>query len=300
MDGKSHTEDIGQKPRGLLPESPDFLDFVQTGSIFVDKTSKILDLLNSSPTRTFFLSRPRRFGKTLLLDTIQNIAKGDRTLFDGMDIGKDGSGYAWETYPVIRMTFSGFPSDPIKAENLLLRTLDEISIEHNLELPRAETPADIQFIISKLSRNHHGSRLPNFPKGSDQEPANVVFLIDEYDFPLLDSIDDPKKAEGIRKMLRNFYSALKNSRKMLRFTFITGITKFSGLSIFSGMNNAMDITLNPNYAQICGFTKDEITSNFTSHIESALRDMKENGILPLNSTYATFMDELEFWYNGYS
>jgi hypothetical protein len=144
----------GLLPRPLLSDSPNFLDFINSDAVLVDKTSLILELLNSFPNRTFFLSRPRRFGKSLLLDTIHNIANGDENVFAGMDIAKKGAGYFWELYPVIRLSFAGFPSNPQHFNNLLLRTLDEIAIQHKLDLPPAETVADIRFIIT--TKNYEG------------------------------------------------------------------------------------------------------------------------------------------------
>ncbi|MDR1312736.1 MAG: AAA family ATPase [Deltaproteobacteria bacterium] len=142
--------------------------------------------------------------------------------------------------------------------------------------------------------------MANITDGSEPQPSNVVLLIDEYDFPLLDSVDDPTKDEELRIILRNFYSTIKAFRNMLRFTFITGITKFSGLSIFSGMNNAEDISLDPHFSTICGFTDDEVKNNFYPHILSALAEMQKTGYLNSGSTAVNFMDLLEYWYDGYS
>ncbi|MDR1035022.1 MAG: AAA family ATPase [Deltaproteobacteria bacterium] len=288
----------GSNAKGLLPDSADFLDFVVSGSVFVDKTDLISNLLKKSPTRMFFLSRPRRFGKTLLLDTIQNIANGDRTPFAGMKIGE--SDYIWERYPVIRLSFSRFESDHLTFRKKLLDKFDEIARDQNLDLKPAESVSDIDSIISKLSKNYPPSHLPNKSQNTEQNPANVVILIDEYDFPLLGSLDNPDNAEELRSMLRVFYSTIKDCRHMVRFLFVTGVTKFSKLSIFSGMNSIIDISMDRNFSKICGFTEEEIKTNFHGHILEALSDMKEDGIFEKDSTYPDFMKELEFWYNGYS
>jgi hypothetical protein len=207
-----------------LRDSASFSDYIGSGSAFVDKTGFIRDLLNSSPERMFFLSRPRRFGKTLLLDTIQHIAKGDRTPFAGMKIGK--SDYVWERYPVIRFSFSRFESDPLTFRRKLLDKFDDIARDHNLDLKPANSVSDIDSAISELSKNYPPSHLPNMIQSTEEAPANVVILIDEYDFPLLDSLDNPDNAEELRSMLRIFYSTIKDCRDKVRFLFVTGVTKF--------------------------------------------------------------------------
>jgi hypothetical protein len=171
---------------------------------------------------------------------------------------------------------------------------------HKLDIPPARTVSDIDAIISELSKNHPPAVLPNTLPDIESDPANVVLLIDEYDFPLLSCLDNPENSEEIRSMLSVFYSTIKDCRNMLRFTFITGITKFSGLSMFSGMNSVVDISMVPHYSSICGFTEEEITSNFRSHILAALPKLQDDNSLPQNSTDKTFMDELKFWYDGYS
>ncbi|MDR1035225.1 MAG: AAA family ATPase [Deltaproteobacteria bacterium] len=294
MTENDKTQTYGSNFTGLLLDSADFLDYVGSGSVFVDKTGLIRDLLNSSPNRMFFLSRPRRFGKTLLLDTIQHIAKGDRTPFAGMKIGE--SDYVWERYPVIRLSFSHFESEPLTFRRKLLDKLDEIARDHDLDLKPANSVSDIDSIISKLSKNYPPSHLPNMSPDTEQNPANVVILIDEYDFPLLGSLDNPDNAEELRSMLRVFYSTIQGCRHMLRFLFVTGVTKFSKLSIFSGMNSIIDISMDRNFSSICGFTEEEIKTNFHGHILKALYDMQEDGIFEKDSTYSDFMKQLELWY----
>ncbi|MDR1081799.1 MAG: AAA family ATPase, partial [Deltaproteobacteria bacterium] len=302
MTEKDNTDSDQKMPKRLLPESPDFLDFIGSNAVYVDKTAMIRDLLNSSPTRTFFLSRPRRFGKTLLLDTIQNIATGNKKPFADLDIGKGGpeSDYNWTAHPVIRISLGGFPSAPVPFRDKILSTLNEIAKQHNLNLGPASSVSDIDLLISRLSERNPPAKLPNMSQVFEQEPANVILLIDEYDYPLLSNLNEPAKAEETRELLRDFYSTIKRCRKMLRFTFITGITKFSQLSIFSGINNIIDISLEPHYSTICGFTKKEIKLHFSSHIGSALSYMKRVGRLGKNSTKKIFMDLLKFWYDGYT
>jgi hypothetical protein len=129
---------------------------------------------------------------------------------------------------------------------------------------------------------------------------NVVLLIDEYDFPLLGNIDNDNKTKEIRKILYQFYSAVKECESKLRFTLVTGISKFKQLSLFSGMNNIEDISLNTNYSTICGFTKDEIVSNFSPNIIEALSYLIGTGYFEKGTTFQNFMTELEYWYDGYT
>ncbi|MDR1036030.1 MAG: ATP-binding protein [Deltaproteobacteria bacterium] len=294
--GKAQANGLNLKR--LLRSSAVFSDYIGSGAALVDKTGFICDLLNSSPDRMFFLSRPRRFGKTLLLDTIQHIARGERTPFAGMKIGK--SEYVWERYPVIRFSFSRFESDPLTFRRKLLDRFDEIARDHNLDLKPAESVSNIDFIISKLSKNNPPSHLTKMFPIPEEDPENVVILIDEYDFPLLGSLDNPDNAEELRSMLRVFYSTIKDCSNKVRLLFVTGVTKFSKLSIFSGMNSIIDISMDRNFSDICGFTEEEIQTNFYGHILKALSDMQEDGFFEKDSTYSDFMKELELWYNGYS
>ncbi|MDR1080734.1 MAG: AAA family ATPase, partial [Deltaproteobacteria bacterium] len=294
---KTGSEEIRARP--LLLDTAIFLVFIDNNAVMVDKTSLIRDLFNS-PTRTFFLSRPRRFGKTLLIDTIKNIAEGHKTLFRDMDIGKEGSGYAWDPYPVIRFSFSSFPRDPEMFKRRFLITLDNIAELHGLSIRPAQDISDIQDIIKQISKQHPVGQSANRQPSMNTYPLNTVLLIDEYDFPLLGNIGNPDKIFKIREMLQEFYSTIKECENMLRLTFITGISKFSKLSIFSGMNNIVDISFDPHYSSICGFTEKEIEKNFHDNIISILPGMEKEGYFEPNPTKKTFMEKLKFWYDGYS
>jgi hypothetical protein len=297
------TPKLGNQPaRPLLTDSSILVKYIKDNAVLVDKTDKIFDLLTGTGS-TFFLSRPRRFGKSLLLDTIKNIAEGKRELFKGTHIDRKGAEYAWEPFPVIKISFSRFPHDPEECKYKLLSTLDTISQMKGLSTKPAKSVTDIENIIAQLSHRHAKSSvndsLSDMSDMSDY-PFNVVLLIDEYDFPLLGNLGNSVRLNELRTMFHEFYSTIKDCQNMLRFVFITGISKFSGLSVFSGMNNIYDISLDDNYCSICGFTEDEIKLNFNDHIISALSAMKERGSLDPDSTFKTFMYWLENWYNGYS
>jgi hypothetical protein len=285
-----------QNLRPLLMDSAILEKFIRNNAVVVDKTELIFDLL-SSANCTYFLSRPRRFGKTLLLDTIQNIAQGHRDLFKGTFIDRKGAEYSWKPYPVIRLSFSAFSSEPEAFNRSLLHKLDEISELKGLSLKPASDVKDIEDIIQKVSKQHVGAGIG---KEIPENVFNTVLLIDEYDFPLLHCLDNSDRIEQLRKILNRFYSAIKNCEGLLRFTFITGISRFSQLSLFSGMNNLVDISLIDHYSSICGFTEDGIKSNFHDHITAALTDMKQSGRLEPDSTETTFLNMFKFWYDGYS
>jgi hypothetical protein len=291
---------LGKKNiRPLLTNASMLWEYSKSNAVLVDKTDKIFDLLTGSD-RTYFLSRPRRFGKTLLLDTIQNIAEGNRDFFRGTHIDKKGDQYEWEPYPVIKISFNSFPREPDECKSRLLSTLDEISEEHGLSIKPAKHAMDIQDTIKNLSKRHPQSSITNGLPNMKRFPLNVVLLIDEYDFPLLGNLENSDRLNELRTMFHDFYSSIKSCQNMLRFVFITGISKFSGLSVFSGLNNIYDISLDENYSSICGFTEDEIKFNFNDHILAALSTMKERGTLDSDSTLETFMYWLENWYDGYS
>jgi hypothetical protein len=298
LDGNADPKNVGPKPKTVLTDSALLKRFVRENAVIVDKTEKIRSLLDGQD-HTCFLARPRRFGKTLLLDTIMNIFEGRRELFKDMAIGMDGSDYGWETYPVIRLSFGGVPLEPSLFEEKMLYRLNKTAKYHRLSIEPARSVTDIERIIDTLSFLQQRRRTDGLESdGSD--PTNVVLLIDEYDFPLLGNIDNDNRTEEIRKILYQFYSAVKECESKLRFTFITGISKFKQLSLFSGMNNIEDISLNSNYSSICGFTKQEIISNFSPHITEALSHLVNTGYFKEGATFDHFMRTLKSWYDGYT
>jgi hypothetical protein len=294
-----NAEETEQAPKELLPDSAVLSNFIEKNAVVVDKTP-IIRRLFESPISTFFLSRPRRFGKSLLLDTMKNIAECNREFFTETEIGKDGSGFAWKRYPVILLNFGGISHEPEAFRRRLLTKMDRIIHIHGLDIGPVKDIAAIEDIIGKLSDRHSLVKKTKRPQTIPSDPRNVVFLVDEYDFPLLDNINNSDRIDKIREMLHEFYSTINNCERMLRLTFITGISKFSKLSIFSGLNNIVDISLDPTYSTICGFTEDEIKSNFASHILLALSKMKKYGEFQAKSTAVSFFNLLKYWYDGYT
>ncbi|MDR1036758.1 MAG: AAA family ATPase [Deltaproteobacteria bacterium] len=299
MSENSNKGNTEQPPKDLLTDSAVLSKFIAKNAVVVDKTALIRDLFDSSDS-SFFLARPRRFGKTLLLDTIQNIASGNRKLFANMEIGKDDSGYSWEKYPVIRLSFGGFPSEPNAFRQKLLNKLNKIASQHCLDIEPVQDITDIDDIIEAVSSKHHFSEESDGSPEMSEDRFNVVLLIDEYDFPLFCNLNNSSRLNKIQKLLYGFYSSLKNCENQLRLTFITGISKFFQPSIFSGLNSIVDISYNLDYSAICGFTEDEIKLYFPSHILLALSRMKKDGIFPDDSDANYFFERLKYWYDGYT
>ncbi len=197
-----------------------------------------------------FLSRPRRFGKSLLTTTLDSYFKGDKELFDGlkiMELEKE-----WKQYPVLHFDLSGarhLPVEQVKDE--LNRQLDD------LETVYGSNPAETS----------PGMRLAGLIKRSSQQTgAQAVVIIDEYDAPLLDVLHDTERLEAVREVMQEFYQRLKMCEAMIRFCFITGITKFSQLSIFSTINNLTNISMDDRYAAICGITEQELATDMAPDI----------------------------------
>ncbi len=252
-----------------------FSEIRTNGYVYVDKTAFIYDLAHWSG-KTFFLSRPRRFGKSLLISTMQAYFEGRRELFEGLAV-EELEGGEWESYPVIRVDLSTVKTtDPGQLVQLLEFALSRLEKTWGRD-PDAETP---------------GSRLMALINAAHaQTGKQVVVLIDEYDAPLLNVTHDAEKLQVFREAMREFYAPLKACDELLRFVFISGITKFSQLSIFSELNNLTNISLLPQFAGICGITEEELTSQLGEGIQ-ALADS-------LGITCDEAFAELKENYDGY-
>ena len=215
--------------------------------VYIDKTDLVWQMTKN---KYVFLSRPRRFGKSLLTTTLDSYFKGDKELFDGlkiMELEKE-----WKQYPVLHFDLSGarhLPVEQVKDE--LNRQLDD------LETVYGSNPAETS----------PGMRLAGLIKRSSQQTgAQAVVIIDEYDAPLLDVLHDTERLEAVREVMQEFYQRLKMCEAMIRFCFITGITKFSQLSIFSTINNLTNISMDDRYAAICGITEQELANDMAPDI----------------------------------
>ncbi|MDR1040903.1 MAG: AAA family ATPase [Deltaproteobacteria bacterium] len=267
------------------------------GAVYVDKTGPLVDLLNSFGP--YFLARPRRFGKSLLLDTIQQIFEGKKELFSGLKIESQAQDFIWKPFPVIRINMNTIGTEPDAFHTGLIGKLLRFAVSYKVQINTSTVADAISDLIMNISM-----KCATMEEKSDQlvdiVKKNVVLLIDEYDFPLLNHLRDPIKIEQMRKILYGFYSSIKGCSNFLRFTFITGITKFKQLSLFSALNNVVDLTFEDGFSEICGFTKEEITSSFFRYLEDAVSSQVENGTLAPNSTVDDLMEKISEWYDGYS
>lgn len=217
--------------------------------LYIDKTAYVYQMTHTDG-KYFFLSRPRRFGKSLLVSTLKSYFEGRRDLFEGLAI--EQLEQDWTEYPVLHFDMSlGKHMDVEQLKRYLLFLLENMEKEYGVvyasEDPNLRFANLIQAVYAKTGKQ-------------------VVTLIDEYDAPLLDVVHESVSLNALRNVMRNFYSPLKGCEQMLRFVFLTGITKFSQLSIFSELNNVANISMSPAYAGICGITKDELLSQMGNDI----------------------------------
>ncbi|MDR1083442.1 MAG: ATP-binding protein [Deltaproteobacteria bacterium] len=257
----------------------------QNNCIYADKT-KLLRQLVKIPV-PYFLSRPRRFGKSLLVSTLKAILKGgdNKKLFEGLWI-HDHSDYEWTPSPVIHLSMNSVSTFSLdKLECSLISKLMDVAEAENITIGRNQPSAYFEALINKLN---------------DKYDRNVAVLIDEYDAPILSKITRPDLANGIREVLSNFYGVLKSAEENRGFTFITGVTKFTKASIFSTLNNLLDLTLDPEYASICGFTLKEFDSLFADRLPLALAEAKSKGDLEPDATEEDLKNKILDWYDGYS
>lgn len=250
-----------------------FKKIIRDNYLYIDKTREIVNLINNG--EAFFLSRPRRFGKSLLVSTLKEIFSGNKDLFKGLYIYDK---IQWETHPVIHLDFSVLDyetGDQLKKS--LLSALDTINKTNDLAIDRESLKVYFEKILKALAEKYQ---------------INAVVLIDEYDKPIIDVFSNLEKARENREILKNFFSVLKVADPFLRFVFLTGVSKFSKVSIFSGLNNLNDITLSGDFSTILGISEEELTTYFKDRITELSR--KEN------ISITELIQQIRHWYNGYS
>lgn len=231
---------------------------------YVDKTAYIRRLLDEG--KHYFLSRPRRFGKSLFLDTCKELFEGNEPLFEGLDIHEH---WDWSIhYPVLRLDFSGgHYRGPEDLRNEVVAQLKVLEDQAWVSPDNSEPSIRFRRLVRELH---------------ERTGQRVVVLVDEYDKPILDALDTPEVARANRDYLQGLYSTVKFSDAYIRFSFLTGVSKFSKVSLFSGLNNLIDITLDPRYSAICGYTEADLDTVFAPELPGLDRD------------------EITAWYNGYS
>ncbi|KZX11802.1 ATP-binding protein [Methanobrevibacter filiformis] len=258
----------------ILPlGTQDFRTIRENNYIYVDKTKYLHEMITSG--RIYFLSRPRRFGKSLLLNTLKELFKGNKQLFEGLHIYDK---WDWNVkYPVIHLDLSVDSGSSEKLESSLIWSLDSISQDFDIILSAPDLQSRFKELIIKLNKTYN---------------QKVVVLVDEYDIPIIDNINNLKLAESNREILQNFYRALKTMDEYIRFIFITGVSKFANVSIFSALNNPTDITLDNKFATICGYTQEELEEYFSEYISKLAEE--------LSLSYDDVLEKIKYWYDGYS
>ncbi|MBU0763753.1 MAG: ATP-binding protein, partial [Bacteroidetes bacterium] len=254
-----------------LPIGKQYLaGLINDGYLYVDKTEIIYKLIATGSV--YFLSRPRRFGKSLTVSTLMEIFSGNKELFKGLWIYDK---IDWKEYPVIHIDFSEIIKKSVPVIDSINLRLNEIASENNITLRQKDYGLRFRELIRAVAAD-----------------KPVVILIDEYDKPIIDYIEDIPQAEENRDILKNFYSVLKGSDKFIKFLFITGVSKFSKVSIFSDLNHLYDITLDDNYAALTGYTEDELFQYFSDYIGA------------VQNKYEVLVPDIKVlirdWYNGYS
>jgi hypothetical protein len=239
-----------------------FSKIIEEDYLYIDKTKEAFDLIDNY--KYVFLSRPRRFGKSLFLDTLQEIFSGNKELFKGLYIYDK---YKFEKYPVIKISWAGdfktLSSTKQRAQEILENNQKRLGVICKRDNPSGYFEELIQETYKKYNKP-------------------VVVLIDEYDKPILDNLEDFQRANENRDFLRGLYIQLKENDRFLKFVFLTGITKFAKASIFSGLNNIEDISLSQEFGNICGYTQENIENEFKQYLKN------------------TDLLKVKTWYNGYN
>jgi hypothetical protein len=283
----------------VRPGHTNFSKLIRQGDIYIDKTRIIQGLL-SDRFDTVLLNRPRRFGKTLLLSTIEHILNGDREKFKTLDIGRDDSGYSWKSSHVIRLDMSKYGIDARTLDEDLSVGIRKIAKRLGVHLESVGSGPSLAELIEELYDNYKDIPLKRSDNDEKADIPDIAVLIDEYDFPFVMNFNYPKALRKIRKSLAAFYASLKSVSEKTRFVLITGITRFQEFTSFSGMNRFGDITFDPNYSTICGFTKKEIENNFQVGLSKAYESLKTVKSLGPPNSPDDILGLLMDWYDGYS
>ncbi|MEM1124019.1 MAG: AAA family ATPase, partial [Bacteroidota bacterium] len=239
--------------------------------LYVDKTKALHRLTETG--KFFFLSRPRRFGKSLTLSTLKFLFQGRKELFEGLWIQDH---WDWsQQHPVIHISFSSIGYKELGLENAINIALDDVAKVYKITLERKEISQKLAELLEKLSQKNQ-----------------IVLLIDECDKPLIDYLDNLPKAKEHQQILKSFYSVLKDAGDHIRLLLITGVSKFSKVSIFSELNNLTDLTIHPKFGDLVGYTQEELEQSFEHELAGL-----DGELAP---TRAELLQLIKMWYNGYS
>lgn len=256
-----------------------FSEVIKDGYVYIDKTKYIYDLIQG---KYIFFSRPRRFGKSLLCSTLQELFSGNRDLFKDLWIDKN-TDYSWPVHPVIYLDLSMTNSDtPKDLTNSLMRKLNKIAKSYTLGEIIQTTPGEmLEDLVILLQKKF---------------VQKVVIIIDEYDSPIINHIEDLQKARELQEVLKIFYTYIKGLDRYLRFVFLTGVSHFAETSIFSGMNHLDNISMDPKFSNLIGYTEDEINLYFQEHLQKVLDAKKIIAKIGIEEV----KNMLHSWYGGYS
>ena len=232
--------------------------------VYVDKTDQACRLVEEGSY--YFLARPRRFGKSLLVSTLQALFEGRKELFTGLAAE---SRWDWTVkYPVIKISFGGVARDLADMKQDVVNILAENQRRLGLDCPHPDDIGGCLKYLIMAAREKYGQK--------------VVVLVDEYDKLIVDNLDQIEVAKQGREVLKDLYTTIKDSDEYIKFAFLTGVSKFSKVSVFSGLNNLEDISLSPPYATLCGYTHKDLETTFATHLQNA------------------DMTKVKEWYNGYN
>ncbi len=252
-----------------------FKEIIEKNLIYVDKTLQIYEMLLEG--HLYFLSRPRRFGKSLLVSTLQHIFSGQKELFQNLAIGQKTE-YDWETYPILQFDFSSYGYQVENLEEILSYIIAEHAKKHEVQISTISLSVQFKSLVEQIA----------------QKGKPVVVLVDEYDKPIVDFLTETAKAKANQEVLRDFFSPLKDLEKNghLQFLFITGVSKFSKVSLFSDLNNLTDLSISPVAHDLLGITQEELLQYFDSHIQRSAKRLR--------MSVEELLTGIQLWYNGYS
>lgn len=250
----------------------DFGEIIRGGYKYIDKTRYVHQMCTSG--KYFFLSRPRRFGKSITVAVLQELYRGSKELFKGLWI-EDQWDWSRQAHPIVKLSFTALGFQQNGLQESLNYALDGLIKTHGLEPIQGNLTNKLAYLVTELATIN-----------------KVVVLIDEYDAPIVGYLgEEIAKAYQNRELLKSFYSVLKDLDPYLELVFITGVSKFSKVGIFSGMNNLVDLTMNAQYSTMLGYTQMELEQGFSEEIENTATALKLNR--------QALLDKMRFWYNGY-
>ena len=261
--------------RHISTRISDFKQLVEEENIYIDKTQYVYQMVKQKGNDYFFISRPRRYGKSLFCSTLEYLFKGDRSLFKGLFIA-ESTDYSFEKYPVLHFNFSLLDTTTYDVFILGFRNMIKaLAHENGIDIEESTPAYMLQDFLDKCEKE-------------------CVIIIDEFDSPLIDSLDDKEKLEKIIKVFSTFYNTIKNKGVKIRFLFIAGVTKLLNISIFSKMNNLTDVSMRAEYASAFGYTDEELESEFKEYID----DYLTSDNCPYKERLK-FLSDIREYYDGY-